>query len=209
MDGPARLLIWAVDETAGFDTAWATLDGGGLRAEGRAAALRPRPYWLTYRLETDAGLATRSVTVEASWEGGATTLELARTDGRWTVDAEPRPDLDEALDCDLAACPLTNTMPIVRHRLHETAGDHTFLMAFIEVPSLRVVRSRQRYTHLRTLSGGGAIVRFRSGSFESDLTIDRDGFVIDYPKLGRRLGPDARSQDPASPVPDPGAPVEH
>jgi hypothetical protein len=33
------------------------------------------------------------------------------------------------------------------------------------------------------------VVRYRSDSIASDLTIDRDGFVIEYPKLGRRLEP--------------------
>jgi hypothetical protein len=83
-------------------------------------------------------------------------------------------------------CPLTNTMPVLRHRLHETPGDRTFLMAFVEVPSLRVVPNEQRYTHLER-RGDGALVRYRSGTFRSDLTIDGDGFVVDYPQLGRRL----------------------
>jgi hypothetical protein len=28
------------------------------------------------------------------------------------------------------------------------------------------------------------VVRYSSGDFESDLTIDADGFVVEYPKLG-------------------------
>jgi len=35
--------------------------------------------------------------------------------------------------------------------------------------------------------GGAALVQYRSGSFESELTIDAEGFVVDYPRLGRRL----------------------
>ena len=67
-------------------------------------------------------------------------------------------------------------------------------MAFIEVPDLRVVPSTQRYTHIAAVSGGGAVVRYRSGSFESDLVIDADGFVVTYPQLGRRV-------EPGSPTP--------
>ena len=60
-------------------------------------------------------------------------------------------------------------------------------MAFIRVPSLEVVANRQRYTHLRRLDGGGAVIRYESGDFRSDLTFDRDGFVLEYPLLGRRV----------------------
>lgn len=184
-----RLLLWSIDETAGFDSAWVALSQDRLTASGRVAALRPTPYWLTYHLEADDGFATRRMAVEARWQDGAANLDLQRADRGWTVNGEERVDLGDALDCDLAACPLTNTMPILRHGLHRHAGQHDFVMAFIEVPSLRVVPSGQRYTHLRAAPEGGAVVRYASGSFSSDLVIDADGFVVEYPQLGRRLEP--------------------
>jgi hypothetical protein len=186
---PARLLAWNVHETVGFDTAWASLDTDRrtLSASGRASGLRPHPYWLAYELETDVDYVTRRMWVEARSDGGTATLDLRREADGWTVNGEPRPDLDAALDCDPAACPLTNTMPILRHRLHEGPGDRTFVMAFIQAPGLRVVRSEQRYRHLYRLGDGSAVVRYRSSGFEDDLTVDADGFVLNYPKLGRRV----------------------
>jgi hypothetical protein len=184
------ILIWSIDETAGFDTAVAVVEDTRLQAEGRIAGLLPEPYWIDYRLETDDAFVTRRLMVDARWADGTAHLDLRRENGRWTVNREPRPDLDRALDCDLAACPLTNTMPILRHGLQRAVGDHQLLMAFVEIPRLSVVPSAQRYTHLRA-TDDGAIVRFRSGSFQSDLAIDRDGFVVTYPQLGRRLAPRA------------------
>jgi hypothetical protein len=181
----ARMLLWSVEATAGFDTAWASIDGSRLHAEGRATGLLPSPYWVSYALETADEFVTRRVWAESRWEGGSATLDLRREAGSWTVNGRARPDLDAALDCDLAACPLTNTMPILRHALHRSSGEHELVMAFIEVPSLEVVISRQRYTHLRTTDDGGAIVRYSSGSFQSDLVVDGDGFVVEYPALGR------------------------
>jgi uncharacterized protein len=188
MDSGQHMLLWSIDETSGFDTAWASIVGDRLTADGRATGLLPTPYWLSYRLETGDALVTSRMVVEARRDGDSARLDLRRQDGRWTVDGEARSDLDGALDCDLAACPLTNAMPILRHGLHRQPGDVDFLMAFIEVPSLRVVPSRQRYTHLR-VHDGGAVVRYSSGSFHSELTIDAEGFVIDYPQLGRRVEP--------------------
>ena len=182
------MLLWSIDETSGFDTAWASTSGSRLRAEGHASGLASTPYWVSYVLETADEYVTARMTVQARWADGSATLDLRRDAvGRWTVNGEPRPDLDSAVDCDLGACPLTNTMPILRHDLNRSSGDHRFTMAFIEVPSLRVVASQQRYTHLRTTDGGGAIVQYRSGSFQSDLKIDADGFVLEYPQLGRRV----------------------
>ena len=187
-----RLLVWSVDATAGFDACWASIDGTRLSAEGRAVGQQPGAYWVSYRLETGDDFVHRLLVAESRWDGGAATLELRREGGpdagvgAWTANGEPRPDLAAALDCDLMGCPLTNTMPVLRHGFHRAPGDRTFLMAFVQVPDLRVVANEQRYTHLGALPGG-ALVRYRSNSFQSDLTIDDDGFVVDYPQLGRRV----------------------
>ena len=190
-----RFLVWRIDDTAGTDAAWATIDERRLTAEGRAVGQLPSPWWTEYSLETGDEFVTARVRVESRWAGGRASLDLRRDEAGWTVNGEPRPDLARALDCDLAACPLTNTMPALRHHLLDRPGDVTFLMAFIEVPSLRVVPSEQRYTHVRTGDPDGAVITYRSGSFRSDLVFDRDGFVLDYPQLGRRV-PAARDAVP-------------
>jgi uncharacterized protein len=199
------MMLWELDEMSGFDTAWVRLQDDGLRAEGQQSGLVPAPYWVRYRLTTGERFVTARMEVKSRWQGGGASVALARgEDGRWTVDGEPRADLDDALDVDLGACPLTNTMPIRRHGLHVAQGEHDFVMAFIEVPRLSVVPSRQHYTHLRLLEGGGgAVVEYRSGSFRSELTVDADGFVVNYPQLGRRVEPgpvpaDIRRSGPGS-----------
>ena len=187
MSDPRHLLVWTIDDTVGFDSAWVRIDGSRLSAEGRATGLSPMPFWTTYRLETGDDFVTARVEVQSRWDGGAATLDLRNEDGRWSVNGEPRPDLEGALDCDLGACPLTNTMPVLRRGLLGGPADLTFLMAFIEIPTLHVVPSRQRYTHVRATDDGGAIVKYRSDNFESDLTFDAEGFVVVYPQLGHRL----------------------
>jgi hypothetical protein len=180
----ARLLLWRVDATAGFDATWVQVNGDCLRAEGELVAQQPVAHSARYQLETGHDYATRRLTVEVRSPGKVASLDLRREDGRWSVNGADRPDLESALDCDLAGCPLTNTMPILRQDLHRKARDLTFLMAFVRLPDLAVVTSEQRYTHLRLEADGRAVVRYRSGSFQSDLVIDADGFVVEYPKLG-------------------------
>jgi hypothetical protein len=178
--------VWQVVETAGFEAAWVTLDGLALRASGRAAGQLPEPYSLTYELATDDRAVTTRLEVTVAVAGGQRHLELSQHEGSWTVNGQARPDLAGALDCDLGYSPVTNTMPVIRHGLHRGPGAERLVMAFVQVPSLRVIASRQDYTHLG-LAAGAARVRYASGSFTSDLTIDADGLVIDYPAMAHRV----------------------
>jgi hypothetical protein len=98
--------------------------------------------------------------------------------------------LEGALDCDLAFCPVTNTMPILRLRMLERAVERTpLVMAWIDVPSLRVVRSEQIYSSRGPGTGDEGVITYesRDGAFRSELTVDGDGIVIAYPQLARRV----------------------
>ncbi|MGW6573852.1 putative glycolipid-binding domain-containing protein [Streptomyces sp. NPDC054945] len=191
---------WEVLPHDGYSTAWAELTGRRLGARGRAVGLVPEPYWVTYTLETVEEYVTSRlhVTVDTAGtgdtaEGGVAgvatrSLDLRNDGGRWTVDGTHRPDLDGALDCDLGLCPLTNTMPVLRHDLHRRpgSGPHDFLMAWVSVPDLAVSAHRQTYTPLAR-GGQGAQVRFSSGDFHSDIEFDERGLVLDYPGLATAL----------------------
>jgi uncharacterized protein len=193
-----RFAIWNVVETAGYESAWLTLDGLALRAVGQAAGQFPEPYWLSYTLDTDAAGATSGLQVAITVRGATRELRLARRNHEWSVDGQVRPDLRAALDCDLACSPVTNTMPILRHGLHHGPGSEQFTMAFVELPSLQVVAVPQQYRHLESVEGGGARVRYSSGTFTSDIHVDSDGLVIDYPTMARRVP----AQTPGSMRPD-------
>ncbi|MFE6171075.1 putative glycolipid-binding domain-containing protein [Streptomyces sp. NPDC056464] len=179
----SRVITWEVPGSKGIETAWTELGGDALRGRGRAVGTDPEPYWISYELDTVDGFVTRRLHVTAECADGVRTLDLRHDGaGRWTVNGEHLPEADGALDCDLGLCPLTNTMPVLRHGLHRAPGEREFLMAWVSVPELAVVASRQTYTHL-----GAGRVRFVSGDFRSDIEFDDDGFVVDYPGLAGRI----------------------
>nr|WP_298552792.1 putative glycolipid-binding domain-containing protein [Streptomyces luteogriseus]WTJ26576.1 putative glycolipid-binding domain-containing protein [Streptomyces luteogriseus] len=179
----SHALTWEVTASRGFETAWTERADSVLRARGRAVGTVPEPYWISYELETAEDFVTRRLRVTAETGTGTRTLDLRHDGhGRWTANGEPLPDVDGALDCDLGLCPLTNTMPVLRHGLHRESGEREFLMAWVSVPDLAVRPSRQTYTHLRP-----GHVRFSSGDFRSDLEFDDEGYVVDYPELATRL----------------------
>jgi hypothetical protein len=160
------------------------LGEGTLAARGRAVGTIPTPYWLSYDLETGPNYVTQRLQVSVEIDSEYRKLDLVRDNG-WVANGTPIPELNDALDCDLGLCPLTNTMPILRHRLNTEPGRHEFLMAWISVPDLEVRASRQIYTHLG-VDAEEASVRYESGTFASDLLVDGDGLVIDYPQLATR-----------------------
>lgn len=182
-------LVWTAADGPALELAVAELGGSSMRARGTWVRTEPEPHSLSYRLETTPEMVTASLTV-STWGGGwSRFLELRRHyDGRWVADPGGElGGLADALDCDLARCCLTNTMPVLRHRLLED-GQVDLVMAWVSVPDLTIEVSPQRYTHLRRLADGGAVVRFESESFQADITFDASGFVVDYPGLARRAG---------------------
>ena len=90
-------------------------------------------------------------------------------------------ELDNADFFDLGWSPLFNSLPVIRDGLLHSATPRDYLMRWVDVPSLELSQSRQRYEPL-----GDARVRFRSGSFSADIQFDSDGFVMSYPGIARR-----------------------
>jgi hypothetical protein len=156
------------------------LSDDGVAATGAQLGAEPRPYRAAYELEARGQWATRRLHVEVAGDGS---LEL-RHDGKGTWAGVPNAaELEGALDCDLAYSPLTNLMPVRRHRLHEQPGAVDFEVAWVSLPDLAVHRAQQRYEHLAP-----GRVRFSSGDFAADLELDGDGLVVYYPGLARRVG---------------------
>ena len=79
---------------------------------------------------------------------------------------------------DLGYSPLFYSLPVLRG----LDGPSDFVMAFVEVPSLDVVRSQQRYEPL-----GDGVIRYSSGSFVAEIRFDSDGFVTRYEGLAERV----------------------
>ncbi|MDQ4134262.1 MAG: putative glycolipid-binding domain-containing protein [Actinomycetota bacterium] len=184
-----RLVLWRGIDAWRAEAAEIEFEHDGLRARGVQLGSLPHAYRLEYQLDATApGFVTRTLDVQARGEGWARSLRLSHEEGgQWRMDGDGAGDphnFAEALDCDLAFSPLTNTMPIRRHHLNEREGRETLLIAWVSVPDLVVTPSRQHYTHI-----GRATVRYESESrdFVADLELDRDGVVIRYPGLAERM----------------------
>jgi hypothetical protein len=196
-----RAVAWVKDDPFGVEFAEIALAPQRVAAEGVAIAAGPIPYRLDYMLETAPGYLTSRLWVTSRGEGWGRTLDLRRdASGIWTATAheEGRVDLPPAggdpatlkgaLDCDLGLSPVTNLMPILRHKLLTGGHPVELTMAWVSVPDLSVRGDGQRYASLRT-AADHRVIRYEAsdGTFAADITLDSDGIVIDYPGIARRL----------------------
>ncbi len=198
----ARMVTWAGvdDDPERLDRATIDLAPDAMRAFGSS---HTRSFATGWSLDVGPGWVTRSIGVTCRGLGWWRSLTLTRhPDGRWESrqDAEGDPDLpapgladpasvEGALDCDLGLSPVTNTMPVRRLRLLDDVVPPTpLVLAWIDVPSLQVVRDEQVYAS----AGDGSTPRrvtfsSRDHDFSTTFTVDEDGLVVDYPGIARRL----------------------
>lgn len=151
---PTRL-VWLGDGAPRMEVAHVEQTEPDFTASGTQLGIT---YELRYRLER-----------------GVLRLELV---GERTLEVE----LDGADFFDLGWSPLFNSLPVIRDRLLLQAGPpRDYLMRWVDVPSLEVRASEQRYEPL-----GNGVVRFRAGDFIAEITFDTAGFVTSYPGIGAR-----------------------
>jgi len=191
--------VWTKEEGLGTELGEIEISHGTLSASGFAIGTDPEPYRLEYHLTTNEAYVTSWLAVRTLGRGWRRALNLVRSrSGVWscTTESEGAPSLaapggdlsglEDALDCDLGLSPLTNSMPVLRHRLHEEAGRFDFVMAWVSVPDLAVSVSRQHYSFVRR-DGTSRIVRYEGAAFRADLEFDEQGVVRTYPGLARTL----------------------
>lgn len=203
---PARTIRWqGEDDSARQDTAAVSFRSREFAASGTSTT---GEYSARWSLSTSPGWVTTRFAIRVEGQGWSRSLELTRSgDGKWSAEtretgdaALPAPGiedpgaLDNAQDVDLALCPLTNTMPVLRLDLltaSAPADDTKLTAARVEMPSLRVLPSDQVYSQVSAYDRdrGYGVVLFSSTShgFTAELTVDADGAVIDYPGLARRI----------------------
>jgi uncharacterized protein len=81
---------------------------------------------------------------------------------------------------DLEFSPLFNSLPIWAG----LDGPRDFTMRFVDVPSLKVSESAQRYEPL-----GPGRFRYRSDGFVAEIEYDQEGLVTSYEGLAERIAP--------------------
>jgi uncharacterized protein len=179
-----RLVVWRGLDDWRAEVSHVRRDGERLSAQGTQIGVSPDPYRLDYSLRTGPEFVTETLELSLLRGGALKRLLLSRAAaGSWTADDRPLPDVEGALDCDLGLSPLTNTMPVLRHRLLDPGAEpHDFVMAWVAVPDLTVHRGEQRYEPVDEHHA-----RYVDDTFTAELELDDDGLVVRYPELAERV----------------------
>ena len=109
---------------------------------------------------------------------------LSDGSGGWTDGSVKPSSLKGAIDVDIFPTPLTNTIPI--RRLNLGAGQSAdIIAAYITLPEMTVAADPQRYTCIEPLR----TYRFESldSDFKCEIEVDKDGLVVSYLGLFRRM----------------------
>jgi uncharacterized protein len=165
-----------------------TTPGFGL--DGHEVVVAPRAYGVYFGVSLDEAWRTRHVMLGVTSRrlSVGTTLEVDE-DGTWWVHGRRRRSLDGCLDVDVAATPLTNTLPI--RRLGLRVGEEALIrVAWVDVPSLRVTPEEQGYRRVGRVDGSSDLEAWDFwpvGGRSYRLTVDPDGLVVDYQDLAERI----------------------
>lgn len=137
----------------------------GVEAFGLSYLWQLDRHWRTHRLE----LHLASPSIE--------TLQIERSDEGWWVNGQLRPELAECEEIDLSATPFCNTLAIRRLQ-----GSGELITLYVDLPSLQLLPSRQRYTALGKNRWRYTDLGIAKG-FEADLEVDDAQVVVTYEGL--------------------------
>ncbi|HWA41996.1 MAG TPA: putative glycolipid-binding domain-containing protein [Hypericibacter adhaerens] len=189
---PERSYFWASLQGPGMEQLRIRLDPVENVAHSLVMGIEDGlPYRLHYKIKWGSDWRIRKLALESHTTDGMRE-RIFKSDGRghWRDDqGEPQPELDGCIDVDIAVTPFTNSFPVRRLELAPGQSQEIRVL-YVSVPGLAVKPVTQRYT-CREQANGRHKVTYEGypAGFSADLELDRDGLVIDYPDLFRRVAP--------------------
>lgn len=184
------ILTWRAHDVPRMESVRVQLSGNRIKAYGRilAAATASHPaFSASYDLVTDDRGATKRLSLTVTLASRDRQLSIARDDeNMWMVqdhsNQTKREAFDGALDVDVILSPFFNALPIRRTGLHEGSEAITLPVVYVRLPELTV-----ESTNITYASAGDDGVKLKSPVAETTLTVDHDGFILDYPGLAERI----------------------
>ena len=182
------MLTWRAHNAARMESVRVTVNGHRVRASGRICAgeCDEHPaFGLSYDLVTDESGVTKRLSLHSTVASGEQHASIARDEeDYWLIDAggaHVRSTFGGALDVDMVLSPLLNALPIRRYDLAHAAEDVQVPVVYVRLPELLVREESLTY------SSGADGIHVLSPVSTATVTVDPDGFVLDYPGLAERI----------------------
>lgn len=165
------------------------LSGNRIKAYGRivAAATDSHPaFSASYDLVTDETGATKRLSMTVTLAERERQLSIARDEeNMWLVQQQKgetrRAAYDGALDVDVIFSPFFNALPIRRTHLYEHSDSISCPVVYVRLPELSVE------TAVISYSSAPDGIKLHSPVAETTITVDDDGFILEYPGLAERI----------------------
>jgi hypothetical protein len=165
------------------------LSGNRIKAYGRivAAATASHPaFSASYDLVTDEAGATKRLSLTVTLAERERQLSIARDEeNMWLVqdhqNQTTRAGYDGALDVDVIFSPFFNALPIRRTGLYQRVDVITAPVVYVRLPELSVDPATILYSS--TADG----IKLQSPVADTTITVDDEGFILDYPGLAKRI----------------------
>jgi len=168
------------------------LSGKRIKANGRivAAEADTNPAFAAYYdLLTDETGATKRLGMTVTVAERERQLVVARDEeNMWMVtdhQGESRAAYQGALDVDVVFSPFFNALPIRRVGLNERADSVTVPTIYVRLPEMSVTSAVVSYNS--PAAGAREGIKVHSPVSDVTLTVDADGFIVNYPDLAERI----------------------
>ncbi|WP_248489859.1 putative glycolipid-binding domain-containing protein [Tsukamurella sp. PLM1] len=184
-----RILTWRSEDGNLLESVRVQVTGDRIRAYGRiiAAPSAEEPAFnASYDLMTDDEGVTRRLSVHALTAAGESQVTIARDgENHWLVQGaqgSERGFFSGALSVDVLKSAFFNALTIRRFDLQSHSEDVDVPVVYVDLPSLSV---KETVINYGAASDGITVI---SPVSSSKVSVDADGFVIDYPGLSTRVG---------------------
>lgn len=184
------MLTWRAQDVSRMESVRIQVSGNRIKANGRiVAAATPgnSAFGAYYDLQTDETGATKRLGMTVTSAERERVISFARDDeNMWLVtdhQGERRAAYNGALDVDVEFSPFFNALPIRRLSLQQRADSVALPVVYVNLPEMSVTAAVVNYTSTGTLDG----IKLRSPISDTTVSVDEDGFIVDYPGLAERI----------------------
>jgi hypothetical protein len=183
------ILTWRAHDVPRMESARVQLSGNRIKAYGRivAAATPAHPaFSASYDLVTDEAGGTKRLSMSVTLAERERQLSIARDEeNMWLVQHHSgetsRAAYEGALDVDVIFSPFFNALPIRRTGLYQRSESVALPVVYLRLPELSVEAATISY------SSAADGIKLHSPAAETTVTVDSDGFILDYPGLAERI----------------------
>lgn len=190
-DAWPAILTWQAHDVPRMESVRVQLSGNRIKAYGRivAAATASHPaFSASYDLVTDDRGATKRLSLTVTLAERERQLSIARDEeNMWLVqdhqNQSKRAAYDGALDVDVIFSPFFNALPIRRTGLYQRADSIELAVVYVRLPDLSVDQVAISYSS----PGPGEGIHLVSPVADTTISVDGEGFILDYPGLAERI----------------------